>query len=162
MNSSGMGGLTPDEELLFVLTALSDAEPSAAAHETSVVADRLGWEVPEVDVCAVGLERRGLAGRVSTMNGTPWAYAVGPTDAAFLWRDRTAANWAAVEVSAVDWLMALGAGGGVASRDLAAATGMHERGAQALLGEWEAQGAVRDAHALSSFGVVALATGLRP
>jgi len=155
-------GLTDDEQLLFVLTGMADEQPMRAGTETELLADRLGWTPQQVDLSSLRLEPRGLVTRINTMNGKQWTTFVAPTNAAFLWRARTDPGWPAVFYAAVEHLMGLGPGGGVGSRQVADATGMHERAARALVYEWQAAGAVRNAHPLMPIGVVAHATGLRP
>jgi len=126
-------GLTDDEQLLLTLLALTDEKPMEGWHAVGELAERLGWTPVQVDVCAQGLERRGMVSRIVTMDGTPWARSIGPTDAAFFWSDRQSPRWPEMKALADSWVRARDRGAPLDSNSLAQHTGMHQRSAAALM-----------------------------
>ena len=60
VTSDARGGLTEEEQLLFILMAMSDEQPNRAGVETEDVASRLGWSPEQVDLRTLRLEQRGL------------------------------------------------------------------------------------------------------
>jgi hypothetical protein len=150
--------LTHQDELALTLIAMAD---EGNHHpETEAIASRFGWTVDDVDLAARLLEQRGLVQRVVTMIKPGRASWISVRDTAFLWKEKSGADWPARRRAAEDWLRAQPVPSVAASDELVEASGMHRRAVAALMHEWGEAGALKNVRADITGRVTAITTGL--